>query len=144
MIRIALAPLLFLVAFTAPAQQMYRWVDEKGTTHFSEYPPPEGNAAKIEVKPTGTEKPRVDDWKERELESRQRRAAQGAAEDQARKKNEAGRAQNCRRAQQGLDTVKNSRRVYDLNDKGERVYLDDKDRPAEIARWTGEVEKYCR
>ena len=29
----------------APAQKMYKWVDEKGVTHFSENPPPDGTKA---------------------------------------------------------------------------------------------------
>ena len=135
---------LALVALAAMAQPMYKWVDEKGVTHFSESPPPDGKATKVEVKPTGTEKPRTDDWKERELESRQRRAQKDGAEDETRKKEERERAQRCTRAQEGLDTVTNSRRVYRLDDKGERVYMEDAERPAAIEKWRQEAQRYCR
>lgn len=135
---------LALIALAAMAQPMYKWVDEKGVTHFSESPPPDGKATKVEVKPTGTEKARVDNWKERELESRQRRTQKDSVEEETRRKEERTRAQHCSRAREGLDTVKNSRRVYSLDEKGERVYMEDKDRPAAIEKWSQDVERYCR
>jgi hypothetical protein len=135
---------LALLPFAAVAQSIYKWVDEKGVTHFSESPPADGKATKVEVRPTGPEKPRVDNWRERELESRQRRTQKDVAEEEARRKEETGRAERCRRARDGLETVTNSRGVYKLDDKGERVYLEDKDRPAAIENWTQEVERNCR
>ena len=140
MIR-ALILLLALVPFCAAAQQMYKWVDEKGTTHFSEYPPPEGKdkATKVEVKPPATEAARGR-WKGRELESRQRRCRDAGEEGAGRRR----RARRCSDARQSLDTMKNSRRVYNLDDKGERVYVEDKDRPAAIEKWNREVERNCR
>lgn len=145
MTRMLLA-FLALLPLASAAQTMYKWVDEKGTTHFSEYPPPEGKGgAKVEVKPPVTDKAyNPDTWRERDLESRQRRAQQAVQEEGERKREEASRAQSCRRAREGLDTMKNARRVYNLDDKGERVYVEDKDRPAEIQRLTRDVEKYCR
>jgi len=135
---------LALIPLAAMAQQMYKWVDEKGVTHFSESPPPDGKATKVEVKPTGTERARVDNWKERELESRQRRTQKEIVEEETRRKEEGARVQRCSRAREGLDTVKNSRRVYSLDEKGERVYMEDKDRPAAIEKWSQEVQRYCR
>jgi hypothetical protein len=134
---------LGLAAFAASAQTMYKWVDEKGTTHFSEYPPPDGKAAKVEVKPTAPETPRSDDWRQRDLESRQRRAQKDVAEAEARRRDEAQRGQRCRQARSELDTVKNSRRVYTVDRKGDRVYMEDKDRPAEIEKWSREAERNC-
>jgi Domain of unknown function (DUF4124) len=143
MIR-ALLLWLVLLPLPAMAQQMYKWVDEKGVTHFSESPPPDGNATKVEVRPTGTERPRTDNWKDRELESRQRRAQKETAEEETRRKEDSTREQRCSHAREGLDTVKNSRRVYSLDEKGERVYMEDKDRPAAIEKWSQDVGRYCR
>jgi hypothetical protein len=145
-IRIALL-CLALLPFAAAAQTIYKWVDEKGVTHFSENPPPDGKADKIEVKPVGTPTPRADNWKDRELEFRQRKTEREVAERneaESRKRAEAQRLQQCRRAQDALDSLRNSRRIYDLDDKGERVYMEDKDRPAAIEKWSLEQEKNCR
>jgi uncharacterized protein DUF4124 len=146
MIR-SLAFVLALAPFPLAAQQMYKWVDEKGTTHFSEYPPPEGKdkATKVEVKPPAIDnKYNPDAWREKERAAREERAKQGVAADDAKKREQATNASRCQRAREGLDTVKNSRRVYNVDEKGERVYMDDKDRPAAIEKWQREVEQYCR
>jgi hypothetical protein len=145
MMRAVALAMLLVLPLLAAGQAMYKWVDERGVTHFSDDPPPDGKGAtKMEVKPAAPEGARSDDWRERELESRRRKAAQDMAEGDQRRKDEAQRAQRCRRAQEGLDTVKNSRRVYTLDDKGERVYMGDSERPAAIARWSAEVEANCR
>jgi len=66
---------LFLAAVPI-SHAMYKWVDEKGVTHYSETAPPDGKAQKIELKPSapaeGSAVP-AGTWKQRDLESRQRR-----------------------------------------------------------------------
>jgi hypothetical protein len=142
MIRIALLTLA-LLPLVAAGQTMYKWVDEKGVTHFSESPPPDGKAAKIEVKPVGNEAPRSDDWKQRDLESRQRRAAKEAVDSETQKREQQMRGSRCSTARRELDGLKNARRVYKIDSKGERVYVEDAERPALIERWEQEARKYC-
>ena len=127
------------------AQSMYKWVDEKGVTHFSETPPPDGkaDAKKITVKPVGEEKPRADNWREREQESRQAKAKHDVAEEAQRMKDQAGRAQRCRNAQRQVDGYRNSARVFKLNEKGERVFLDEDQRAADLKQWEQEVRDNC-
>lgn len=36
------------------AAQLYKWVDEKGVTHYSEKPPPDGRAKSLDIKTQGT------------------------------------------------------------------------------------------
>ena len=136
--RRLIAPVLVASLAACPpgfAQTMYKWVDEKGVTHFSDDPPPEGtkSAAKIEVKPIVPDKAPVDNWKQRELESKQRRAVQGVKDENARRQEEAQRARRCYDAKQRVDTMTHSRRIFHLNDKGERVYLEDDQRGAQLA-----------
>ena len=78
MIR-ALLVCLCLAPLACLAQPMYKWVDEKGVTHFSEYPPPEGTkgASKIEVKTPTPDRAPTDNWREREAQAREQRAKQG-------------------------------------------------------------------
>ena len=142
MIRSVLLVLL-LLPFAAAAQTMYKWVDEKGVTHFSESPPPDGKAAKIEVKPVGNEAPRSDDWKQRDLESRQRRAAKEAVDSEVQKREQQMRGSRCSTARRELDGLKNARRFYKIDAKGERVYVEDAERPALIERREQEARKYC-
>lgn len=138
-------PIFVLAALGASAQTMYKWVDEKGVTHFSEYPPPDGNknARKIEVKPIPSDRAASDNWRQREQESKQLRARKGAEEEGARKQEEAQRAQACRAAQRKADTMKNYARVFRLDEKGERVYYEEKEREAALADAQRDMAKYC-
>ena len=134
-----------LLSHGAVAQSMYKWVDEKGVTHFSETPPPDGKAEakKITVKPIGEEKPRADNWKERDQQSRQSKAKQEVADEAQRMKDQQGRAQRCRTAQRQVDIYRNSGTVFQLNDKGERVFLEDSQRSSELRRWEEAVRDNC-
>jgi hypothetical protein len=123
---------------------MYKWVDEKGVTHFSETPPPDGaKAAKIEVKPIAPDKTPQDNWKQREAESKQRRAVQANQDEAARKQEEQQRVRKCRDAQRYADQLQNYSRIFHLNEKGERVYMEEKDRAADLAEARRDVARYC-
>jgi hypothetical protein len=144
-LRFLLCAALALAVSPAFSQSMYKWVDEKGVTHFSQDPPPDGNknAQKIEVKTTQPDRPPADNWREREMQSKQLRAKKGVEEESARQREEAQRGQACRAAQRKADTMKNYARVFRLDEKGERVYYDEKQREAELAEAQREMAKYC-
>lgn len=135
-----------LVAPCALAQQMYKWVDEKGVTHYSETPPPDGTkgASKIEVKTPTPDRAPTDNWREREAQSKERRAKQGVQDEQERMKEDSQRASNCRRAQRQADTMTHPGSIYRLNEKGERVFMEDKERAAKLDEAQQDVARYCR
>lgn len=147
-IRRTLIALAVALAAAMPAHAIYKWVDEKGVTHFSEYPPPDGKKAqKIEPKVTPpSSDARPTDWKQREQEQRKNRLEQdqkGDAE-KARAHNSAAERKNrCAYARRELHILEKQIPVYAVNEKGERVYLEDKDRPAEIAGWKRAIADYC-
>jgi hypothetical protein len=129
----------------AAAQTMYKWVDEKGVTHFSQDPPPDGaKGTKIDVRPTPPSAPAADNWREREQQAKQKRAQQGMADETARQKEESQRASKCRTAQRQADAMENYSRVFRLDDKGQRVYLEDKERASELAQARRDIAEYCR
>lgn len=136
---------LVVCPLIAGAQTMYKWVDEKGVTHFSENPPPDGTkgAAKIEVKTRQPEKPAVDNWREKEQEAKQRRAKQGLQDENARRQEENLNQRRCKDAQRRIDTLENYSRVFELDDKGKRVYMDDSKRAAELKEARGDASRYC-
>ena len=144
------AAVLLAIAFAvAPAAHaIYKWVDEKGVTHYSQTPPPDGKAQKVEVKPSGAP-PRPaspDGWKQRELDSRARRLEMEQKDDyeKATKHNEAAERKNrCNHARRELRILETQVPVYTLNEKEDRVYLDDKDRAHEIEEWKRHVRTYC-
>ncbi len=150
MIR-AFALLLACAAVSAggASAQIYKWVDEKGVTHYTEQPPPDGKAATRVAPPPppigGGVRESTESWKEKDAEWRRRRLERGEAEEKARRRDEreaARRLDACRRAQRELHILQ-AGPVYSLNERGERVYLEDKDRPAAIEAARKLVETHC-
>ena len=145
MMRIVL-PMLVLLPLAAAAE-MYKWVDEKGRTVYSEQPPPDGKATKIDIRPSpaGTGAAPTD-WKQKEMDARQTRInkEQHDQNEKAVEQNAASaRKNNCLESQRQLNIAQTPRPVFEVNDKGEKVYLDDKERQRQIDGWQVNVKKYC-
>ena len=58
-------------------------------------------------------------------------------------KNVARRAENCRRAQEALATLSNGRPIIQNNRGGERVFMDEKARAAEVKRAQEAIQSQC-
>lgn len=115
-------------AFSASAQKMYKWKDAKGVTHFSENPPPDGsNAEKIEVKPVGGERPALPPPPAPRAQKEPAAQAKQPGAEEIASRNDQQRAQKCETYKRELDTLSNSR-PFTLNDKGERVFMEEKER----------------
>lgn len=148
--RVAAAALALAACLAGAASgQVFKWVDEKGRTHYGEKPP-EGAKATEVAKPTPPSDPAraagSDNWKQREQEMRRQRVERrkaeleaGAAESQA----AAERARRCRDARVSLDRLENVQRLYRYDDRGERVYFTDAEREPEKARVRREIQEHC-
>ena len=141
--------LLAAALWALPAPAMYKWVDDKGVTHFSQDPPPDGRkAAKIEPRvtpPSSTPAP-APDWKKREQDSRKQRIERDQADEAARAKAHnaaAERANKCNAAKRDLQVLERQAPVYSKNERGERVYVEDKDRDSEKAAARRIIEANC-
>jgi len=135
-------------ALVAPATaQVYKWVDEKGTTHYGERPPQGKKAQGVEQRlaspgqaPGKAIQP---DWKEKDLEFRGRRIEAEQAETKRRQQETANR-QACNQARDHVAQMKTARRMYRLNEKGERVYQSAEEHQAAIAQLERLVSERCR
>ena len=147
MTRAALLALIAFVASGSAAAEVYKWVDEKGVTQYSESPPPDGKATKVQTAPAPVPaKDASANWKDKELDSRRSRIEREQSEDHARRKAEhdtARRTNRCIAARRELKLLQEQRPIYEVNPKGERVYLADKDRPAEIEAARRAVAANC-
>jgi hypothetical protein len=136
-----------LWALVVPATaQVYKWVDDKGTTHYGERPPQGAKTQQIEQHlanpgpaPGKTDQPT---WKQKELEFRSRRIETEQAEAQ-RKQQEAAQRQACNQARDQLAQMKLAHRLYHLDDKGERVFQSEEERSVSIARQEQLVSQRC-
>lgn len=165
--------LLFLIALCLPlvvgAQSQWSWRDAQGRVQFSDRPPPQGTPEKdilsrpgaskrapVQVIPFGqaasapaaaaapaakasTPQERV------AANDKARQAAEKEAQQKAQERREAqARAENCQRARMQLAGLESGARVSTLNERGERVFMEDAQRNQEIARMREVVAADCR
>ena len=146
----ALALAAALAVFPAAAQTMYKWVDEKGVTHFSQEPPPdaksEAKATKVTPKVTPPSNPTAYDpnaWKARDAEAKKRGVERGQ-QAQADAKDDARKAEACERARSRLAMLQTTAPIFKTNPDGSRTYMEDKTRDAEMARAKEVEAQACR
>ena len=145
-----------LVLVSMPAEAQWKWKDKGGRIQYSDLPPPAGTPDQdILSKPTaqrraGTAAPAASAASaasapllssntlapkgvDSELEAK-RKKAEGDVDAKKKADQEriaAAKADNCSRAQTQLRNFESGLRVMRTNDKGEREYLDDKQRADE-------------
>lgn len=159
--------------WSAGAMAQWQWLDKDGRKVFSDRPPPQDIAQdKILKQPRfvpaartapadATEEPGtaaaapatakpasapVASGKDKELEKKK---AQVEAEEAAQKKAQeakqaAARADNCKRAQQAKAGLESGTPMKHTNAQGERVFLDEAGRNAEIKRVQGIIDTDCK
>lgn len=145
--------LLALAAAVTASGGVYKWVDDKGVTHYSDAPPAAQRARELPEVPAPAAappaSPAAQRWEEQaqalQKERLKREAAYEAgrkAED-ARRQEEAVRKARCEQAQQDLYLLATGRRIYTIDDRGERVFVEDKDRPAMMQRKRQLIDESC-
>ena len=146
------------LACGAAQAQGYRWVDKDGKTRYGDTPPPgvkatpmnppasgpapapspaagSKDAKKVPAGPADQEQA----FRERQLKAKE--AADKATKDQA---DAATRKENCARAQSGLRNLMSGQRIASTNAAGERMFLDDSERPAKITEAEKVVAEWCK
>lgn len=163
---VALAALLPMACMA-----QWRWVDGNGRTVFSDQPPPpDVPAAKIVKQPArgGYAEPAAQPasaassaavpalhaaasapklaGKDKELQDKKKQAeAAEEAKKQAHEQEVARiQAENCRRAREGKATYESGVRIIRTNEKGEREFLDDAQRAAELRRLDQVIATECK
>ena len=142
----ALLHFLALLLVAAPAfAQVYKWVDEKGVTHYGERPPqgskPQGVPNRL-ASPLPTDSKRNEDWQQKDREFRERHI-QAESADERKQQEAAKRNEQCNQQRALLTRLKQSPRTFRLDAKGERVYLDDSERESAISRQEKLVAEHC-
>ena len=115
------------------AQEIYKWTDSEGNVHYEDRPSELTGAASqlVAVRSQRTNAAAVQAGVEARLERQEARAeareealeAEKAAEEE--RAAEAQKVEQCAEYRQRLERMITSRRLYKLDESGERVYLDD-------------------
>jgi len=163
MIRIALFVITALGAAAAQAQ-IYKCLDSNGTMTYSQNPcppsmkrepmsrggippasavAPAGAADKASTSDAAKSGPRTPAEREQDYRKRQQDEAK-ASKETAQKTAEAQvKEANCRNARQLLTNYEIGGRISQINDKGERYYMDDAQIEAAKARARADVSQFC-
>ena len=142
----------FLVAlcfFTVTVHAaMYRWVDKEGKTHFSDQPPTDVESKSVNSKPaSGTGSPAaVKSYQEKDQEFKKRRIEEQEAEKKQKVElsNTQAKQKNCSDAKSRLALLQAGGRIAKTNEKGEREFLNDKDRESGIREAERSVSEWCK
>jgi len=153
-----------LCALSLSVSAQWQWIDKEGRKVFSDRPPPadvpERNilkqpgshlqisdtpAAKAPAAPApaATARPAGEDPA---LVQKKKQAADAEAAKRQQEDERVARirADNCSRARQAKAGLEAGGRLSRINEKGERVYLDDAERAAEAQRLQGIIDDNCR
>lgn len=150
---------LLTVGFATSAQAQWAWKDDKGQVVYSDRPPPSSiPASRIVRQPTpstpstngsgaateGKENTQKS-WVERDAEYKKRQAEKAEAEkksaDEANQ--QAQKRASCERARSYLATLESGTRITKTDPNGEKVFLDDAQREAEVARAREVIANSC-
>lgn len=156
------------LVLAASAQAQWKWKDAKGNVQYSDRPPPSGTPDKdilqrppgasrsISVVPAGqpasaaasAPQPAASAPTKAEQEATARQKQDQDREAAKQKEEErrvaAQRRENCSRAQASLRDLQSGIRITRTNEQGERIFMDDTQRQAEIDRTRNVMASECK
>lgn len=144
------------VALASPALgQQYKWTDKSGHVQYGDVPPPGVRATPLKAPagpasaspaPQGKAAGRPLSPAEQEAAFRKRQLDARKAEEKAREdeKNEIARRENCSNSQAQLAQLESGQRIVQLDAKGERHFLEDNERAAQITKARQRVSDWCK
>lgn len=135
-----------LTGLSAPAlaAQVYKWVDEKGVTHFTAEPPPgqQSEQLNIKVAPTKASAPNVETLKATQSKADEQKVLDDKVKADVAKENKE-RAEYCQANRENLAQLRNNPRVRVSDDKGEVRVLSEEERQERIANAEKNIGEYC-
>ncbi len=153
MFRIAGLITGFWVLSLPAANSIYKWVDEDGSIHYSDQPPLQVHKTekvRIELAPRDhavrEAQEKADSLRSKQQTSQDQRSA---AREQERLHTELeqvkrdGRQQRCLKAHEELQSLDHHMPIYYIDEGGDWVFLDDKERADLIKFYHAEINMFC-
>ena len=122
---------------------VYKWTDEKGVTHYTQYKPLKYKSELVDAPP-----PPASDAKDlnepyaSEIEKRAQQRKQQAASSASSSKDDFN-VQQCNTAKKNLNALRAQGRVSFINSSGEKIYMDDSEKQSRIQEAQKQMEFYC-
>lgn len=141
---------LLLTAALPASAELYQWKDAQGRTHFSDRKPDGPGAVTTlpQAKPAPTAKTDSPSQAERQerlralSQAREAERLEQEAEAQRREETERKKQEACREVREHLASLE-GRRVYELDEKGQRVFVDDATRDIRVAAMERQYREHC-
>lgn len=137
----------WLAVFGLAQAAMYKWVDDKGVTQYTQYPPPDHKVQVIAPPPPPAEDP---EGAQKKLEATLQkldaeRKADTAAKEEAKKSAEVAkqRQQYCQAARSNLEKLTTGGRRRVTGPDGVATYLPEEERQKKIAEAKDAIKKSC-
>lgn len=163
LLSLVIAAIAASAAFAPPAHAQWKWKDATGRVQYSDRPPPDSVPdAAIIARPSGATRARslaaasptpaattakaAAPAKDPQLEARRRemKEAEDAKKRAEQEQIARQREENCGRARSYAKSLEDGIRIVRPNDKGEREFLDDKQRAQELQRAKQVIASDCK
>jgi len=138
---------LILLGPVCASAEVYKWVDEEGRTHYGEKP--QGNGASkmnIDANPEideNVESQNIERDKLLKIYEEERQVKEEKKQQAEKERKELG--EKCTALENQLQDYRQTGiRFYDLDNKGERVYISEEELAARIDQMQKQYDKYCR
>ena len=151
--KLIIALLMMLAPFAAHGQMMLKCISKDGSVEYASQCPPGTKEQQTGIKstkegPSSSATPQQQkSFAEREADFRKRQveSAEARQKDEKKTAEDQERQANCAQAQTYLKSLQIGNRIARTDPKtGERVFLEDPDRPAEIAKAQRAVDTNCK
>ena len=160
--RLSVAIWLALCVALPASAQMYKWVDSDGKVQYSDKPPPSNiKTEKLRIPAHAASAPAASEGKgtaqkdavkvgpktaveqDQAFRKRQLDAAKAQEEEGQKRAKVRERAENCKRVKAALANLQIGGRQMRIDEKGERVFLDDQQIAQEAAKAREEAAAAC-
>jgi hypothetical protein len=142
--KLFLVSCAMLVLSAAQAGGIYKWVDEHGVVHYSQDPHGQtSQEMKLKIPKTSTGNKESSAETAKKSEDSPSDAQKNAEKQAAAKDEKEVRQKNCQIAMKRLATITAGGRLYEVNEKGERIYWDDATRKAKQEEAQKNVDEWC-
>ena len=140
-----IACLLCLMPFTAfGAGQVFKWVDKQGNVHFGDRPDKQDSEVVdmpvFKTDPVMEERQKV---REESAVKEKEEAAKGEEAKVAAQKEQEQREKNCKIAHERAEQIQTVRRLFRVDEKGERHDMSDAERTEALKAAKEDITKWC-
>ena len=142
-----------LLATATVAAQVYKWVDKDGKVQYSDTPPP-ASATKVEAKridtppaaaaSTGAVPEKSLQDRAKDYDKRKAAVAEKAKKSDTEKQNADLNVANCANARSALRDLESGRPLVRTAESGDREFVSDEARQADIAKARKSIADFCK